>query len=62
MLGVSVQSPAADRPPMVETQANRASCWYENLCSAARHLANIHCRNVMFGLIRKIITCVVRIK
>ncbi len=50
------------RPPLVGTQANRASCCHGNLCSAQGHLANIHCKNVMFGLIRKIITCLVRIK
>ena len=33
-----------------------------DLCTAARHLANNCRRNVMFGLIRKRITCLVRIK
>ena len=50
------------RPPMVGTQANRSSLYNGDLCSAAKCLANIYCRNIMFGLIRKIITCLVRIK
>ncbi len=50
------------RPPMVRTQANKASLYNGDLCGDARRLAN-NCRwNVMVGLIRKRITCLVRIK
>ena len=49
-------------PRWLEMQANRASPCNGDLCTAARHLAKYCCRNVMFGLIRKRITCLVRIK
>ncbi len=49
------------QPPMLGTQANRASCWHGDSCSAAKPLTNIHRKNVMFGLIRKIM-CLVWIK
>ena len=42
-------------------QANGASLCNGDLCTAAKRLANNCGRNVMFGLIRKRITCLVRI-
>ncbi len=50
------------RPPMVELKVNGASPRNGDLCTDKCYLAKYRRRNVVFGLIRKRITCLVRIK
>ena len=59
-LGGSVQSPYPD--PRYLRQVNGALSCNGDLCNAKCHLAKYCRRNVMFGLIGKRITCLVRIK
>ncbi len=47
---------------MVELKVNGASPRNGDLCNDKCHLAKYRRRNVVFGLIRKRITCLVRIK
>ncbi len=50
------------QPLMVEPKVNGASPCNGDLCTDKCHLAKYHRRNVVFGLTRKRITCLVRIR
>ncbi len=58
--GLSTES--RSRPPIVQTQVNGASSCNGDSCDKKCHLVKYWCRNVVFGLIRKRITCLVGIK
>ncbi len=59
--GGSVQSPAADPRDVRDAEPNSV-VMDRDLCTENGNLANTHRKNVMFGVIRKMVTCLVRIK